>query len=174
MLHLTTDVKYNKVYNNVFWHGGYGRYQYYPSGTVPSGNWEDRYTHGIVVEEGSSGTSVYGNTFKNNIFYENSNLLGAAYSIISRYYDSGSGWITIVPVFQDISNNWLDNAGDPRFIDITGTPDPMNKNQFDFHLQGSSSCINTGTFLTNITSTSGTGTSFVVADAGYFFILGAE
>ncbi len=157
-----TDVKYNHVYNNVYWHSGYGTYQQNVS------NWENRYTHAIVVEEGSTGGGVYGNVFKNNIFYQNRDLLGTQYSIISRYYDSGQGWVTRVPIFQVISNNWFDNAGDPGFIDISGTPDPMNKNQFNLHLQSGSPCINAGAYLTNITSATGSGTSFTVIDAGYF------
>jgi hypothetical protein len=54
------------------------------------------------------------------------------------------------------------------FASISGAPDPSNEEQFDFRLQAGSPCIDTGGFLTTITSTSGSGTSFVVDDAGYF------
>jgi hypothetical protein len=164
-----SDVKYNKIYNNTFWHGGFGTYQLYPSGTAPSANWDDRYAHAIVVEEGSDGASIYGNIIKNNIFYQNRDPLGTQYSVISKYYSSSTGWVTRVPAFQTVFNNWFDNAGDPKFVDITGAPDPTNGNQWDFHLQKSSPCIDTGSFLTTITSSSGSGTSFTVTDAGYFW-----
>ena len=156
-----TDVKYNHIYNNTYWYGGYGNYQKNPGGTVPSPYWDNAYTHPICITENDSGTGVYGNAIKNNIFYDNRCLLGKNLSII-RYYPY------VIPTRQEISNNWLDNAGDPKFIDISGTPDPMNKNQFDFRLQRSSPCIDAGRALTTITSASGSGTVFTVVDAGYF------
>ena len=158
-----SDVAYNKIYNNIYWHGGYGSYQKWPGGTVPSRNWDTTYTHAIDVGEGN-GTTVYNNAFINNIFYANNDEYGKAYSIISF----GDGGTHLAPVHQIISNNWLDNAGDPKFSDISGTPNPMNKNQFNFTLQASSPCIDAGGALTTITSASGSGTVFTVADAGYF------
>jgi len=157
-----SDVKYNKIYNNTFWHGGYGDAQH------GAGNWEDRYSHAIVVEEGAAGSGVFDNSFKNNLFYQNNDLYGTSYSIISRYYDAG--WHTLVPIFQqDILNNWLDNAGDPKFVDISGTPDPANATQWNFNLQSSSPCIGAGTYLTTTVGTGTNATTLVVADASYFF-----
>lgn len=164
-----SDVKYNKIYNNTFWNGGYGMYQVNPGGTAPSNNWEDRYTHAVVVEEGGSGASIYGNVFKNNLFHQNKDVKGAQYSIISSYYDQQLGWIAEVPQYQMVTNNWLDNAGNPKFVDTVGAPDPANENQWNFNLQPDSPCIDNGAFLTTISSASGSGTSFTVADAGYFF-----
>jgi hypothetical protein len=155
-------VKYNKIYNNVYWHGGYGSYQEWPGGTVPSPYWSDSYTHGICVGEYDDGSLIYGNVIKNNLFYDNRCLNGKNLSII-RYYPYEA------PKYQIISNNWLDNAGDPKFVDISGTPNPtLIATQFDFHLQPNSPCIDHGGFLTTITSSSGSGTQFQVADAGYF------
>lgn len=162
-----SDVKHNKIYNNTFWHGGYGTYQINPGGTAPSPNWEDRYAHALVVEEGPDGSTIYGNVIKNNIFYQNRDPLGAQYSVISRYYDNG--WTTRVPVFQAVSANWLDNAGDPKFVDTTGAADPANGDQWDFNLQPESPCKDNGAWLTTITSADGSGTSFAVNDAGYFW-----
>lgn len=55
---------------------------------------------------------------------------------------------------------------DPRFVDVppnpVGTPD-----QFDFHVQPDSPCIDAGAFLTT-TRTAGSGTSIEVHDAAYF------
>jgi hypothetical protein len=105
---------------------------------------------------------IYGNVIKNNLFYDNRCLNGKNLSII-RYYPYET------PTYQIISNNWLDNAGDPKFVDISGTPNPtLIATQFDFHLQSDSPCIDQGGFLTTITSSSGSGTQFQVADAGYF------
>jgi hypothetical protein len=153
----------NHVYNNTFWHGGYGDAQH----GIP--NWDNRYTHGIVVEEGELGTSIHDNVFKNNIFYQNNNLCGTQYSIITRYYDAELGWVTKVPDHQIISSNWLDSNGDPKFVSIAGDPDPMFRDQYDLRLQADSPCIDAGEFLTTITSESGSGSAFTVDDAGYFF-----
>ena len=59
----------------------------------------------------------------------------------------------------DIDGNWLDADGDPLFTD----PD-----NHDYTLQVGSGCRNAGVYLTTITSTTGSGYSFIVADAGYF------
>jgi hypothetical protein len=167
-------VRYNHIYNNTYWHGGYGRYQYYPSGTAPSPNWEDKYTHAILLDEGSSGADVYDNTIKNNIFYQDSSVLSSQYSILSRFY-SGR-WITRVPIFQNISNNWLDSTGDPKFVDISGTPNPANRTQFNFNLQSDSPAIDGGEALATANG-SGSGSTTLVLNtlpsdpypSAYFF-----
>lgn len=164
-----SDVKYNKFYNNTFWKGGYGEYQVQPGGTAPSNNWESRYTHAIIVEEGPTGSSVYDNVFKNNLFYQNKDTLGTQYSILSRYYDQDLGWITKVPEHQVIDNNWLDNAGDPLFTDITGVADPTNATQWNFNLQAESTAIDGGESLTLANGAGNSTTALIVDDAGYFF-----
>lgn len=163
-----SQVKYNKIYNNTFYNSGYGSYQRNPGGVAPSSNWENRYTHACVIEEGH-GENVFDNVFKNNIFNKNLDTLGKQYSFISRYYDSDTGWITRVPIHQSISNNWLDSYDYPLFVDTTGPPDPTNKNQYNLSLQKGSKCIDSGSFLTYVTSDNGTGTKIKVFDAGYFF-----
>lgn len=156
-----TDVKYNHVYNNTFWHGGYGRYQYYPSGKAPSTYWDDSYTHPIDIAEGD-GTGVYGNVFKNNLFYQNSDLRGTKYSIINHSTH-------VLPTHQNISSNWFDNAGNPEFVDISEAPDPSNGSQWNFDLQSGSPAIDAGTYLTQAVGSGSGSTSLVVKDAGYFF-----
>jgi len=157
-----SDVKYNKVYNNTFWHGGYGTYQKSPGGTVPSGSWDDSLTHGIDITE-DDGSTIHDNVFKNNLFYQNNDLRGTAYSIINHNTH-------VVPTYQSISNNWLDNAGDPKFISTSGTPDPTNGSQWDFNLQSGSGAINIGTYLTTVSSVTDSNTFVVPSmDAGYFF-----
>ncbi len=145
---------YNKVYNNVFWYNGHDRSQ-----TWKTVNWQEVYSHGGCMQDDAN---CQQNVFKNNIWYQNLNTLGAAIDLIDYQKQ--------VPSWQIIANEWNGGVyGDPKFVNIIGTPDPMDENQFDFHLQSSSPCINNGGFLTNITSLSGSGTQFQVADAGYFF-----
>jgi hypothetical protein len=153
-----SDVIYNHFYNNTFWHGGYGTHQKYPDGEDPSPYWFDDYSHAICIEEGAD---CHDNVFKNNLFYQGNNTLGAGLSIISVITHT-------VPTNQILANNWLDNAGDPKFVDISGTADPMNWNQYNFSLQPSSPCIDAGGSLT-LASGSGSGsTALIVDDAKYF------
>ena len=68
-----------------------------------------------------------------------------------------------------LADNWKGGvSGNPKFTNISGTPDPNNETQFDFNLQSDSGCIDNGGFLTTITSANGSGTQFLVDDAGYF------
>lgn len=140
----------NHLYNNVFWDNG-------GSPTGPSKDWWNwRYSHGLLLSEGAS---VQNNCIKNNIFYNNRNYYSAVGPIIETD--------NTAPDLQTISGNWMEE-GDPKFKNISGTPDPDQETQFDFTLQLDSPCIDNGDFLTTITSENGSGTSFVVADAGYF------
>lgn len=143
---------YDHVYHNVFWYNGWS-----PTGPSKS-NWDAILSHGITFNETEG--YVTNNSIKNNIFYNNRNQCNSTRPIVNQHCN--------VPTLQTLANNWLEE-GDPKFVNISGTPDPTNKTQFDFHLQSNSPCINKGGFLTTITSSSGSGTSFTVEDAGYFF-----
>jgi hypothetical protein len=99
-----------------------------------------------------SGASPVGNVVKNSIFYDNKNG--------SISYEG-----QIDP--QVIENNWDQNDVDPGFVDISGT-DPDNPDLPDLHLLSNSPCIDAGIYLTTVTSPNGSGTTFQVADAGYF------
>jgi hypothetical protein len=150
-----------KIYNNVFWHNGYSTTG--QAKGIPAGNsWDNAYTHAILLPDDAS--HQYNNVIQNNIFYQNKNLRGSAKDIIEWYpeYDE--------PDLQVISNNWKGGVdGDPKFVDISGMPNPsLIATQFDFNLQADSGAIDKGIFLTNITSESGSGKSFNVVDAGYF------
>jgi hypothetical protein len=98
-----------------------------------------------------AGGSPVGNVIKNNIFFKNK-----------------GGTVTYDGVIdpQVIQNNW--ETGNPLFVDDESSLDPFNANLPDFHLQEASRCRDSGAFLTAITSVSGSGTQFTVADAGYF------
>lgn len=158
---------YNHIYNNTFWHGGYGMYQT-STGIEPSNSWNDRYAHPAVFM--IDGDTVANNVLKNNIFYQNRDPLGTQYSIIYHYYDNG--WKTTVPQNQILANNWLDNSGDPKFIDISAIADPSidPSTQWDFRLQSASGALNAGAHLTQANGASeGASTTLIVDDASYFF-----
>lgn len=57
---------------------------------------------------------------------------------------------------------------DPKFVD-TNDGGPFSQTQPDVHLATNSPAIDAGTWLTTVTSANGSGTSFNVADALYFF-----
>jgi hypothetical protein len=144
----------NYVYNNVYYHNGYDSTQ------TGKSEWSNYYTHGLMFIDNA--TYSKDNIIKNNIFYDNKNITNDTIPMIE--FDGTE------PDNQTLSNNWKGGIhGDPKFEDISGTPDPMNQTKFDFHLQFNSGCIDNGGWLTTVTNANGSGTSFTVADAGYFF-----
>jgi hypothetical protein len=135
--------KYNHVYNNTFFHNG--------TNTL---NLSQEKRCGLGFSDYDVGYSVVSNIVKNNIFRSNRDNRS-----IGVYHVNLSD--------QVITNNW-EEAGDPLFVDVTAPVDHFNQNLFDLHLQPGSPCIDKGGFLTKVTSSSGSGTTFAVADAGYF------
>jgi hypothetical protein len=152
---------HNRVYNNTFWSTGVTT----TCNSTYKSNYDTAWTHAIFVAEQAGSTDL--NVFKNNLFYQNTNARNAAWSIIEAYVEAEGGYTQ--PDLQEISGNWMDGDGDPGFVSISGTPDPGREDQFDFTLQPGSPCIDNGEYLTTIASDSGSGTVFVVEDAGYFF-----
>ena len=101
------------------------------------------------------------NSIKNNIYYGHERPYGN-YKIFQ---------VSTAKIEDQIfGGNWVgDSLGDPKFINAGMTPgDPMDSTYPDLHLKQESPCRDKGTYLTTITSASGSGTSFMVADAGYF------
>jgi PKD repeat protein len=137
------DITYNKIYNNTFFHSG---------------------VHGdSVVDNSAIFLVIYGgthvienNAIKNNLLYKHIAPYGAY-----GYADLGD---------QIFAGNWDgDTQGDPLFVNASLVlPDPMDPDLPDLHLNSGSPCISAGTYLTTITSASGSGTTLTVADAGYF------
>ncbi len=107
------------------------------------------------------GMQTYATPFvvKTNSFFNN-----LMYMQPAAFWNSGAN---AALALQIISNNWQ-NAGDPKFNDITTPYTATTAGKPDFSLQSNSPCIDKGAFLTSVTSTSGSGTSFTVADP-YFF-----
>jgi hypothetical protein len=129
---------YNHIYNNSFYHNGYLADYINFRGAIYFSSW--------------GGQSPLGNVIKNNIFYDNRDG--------SIRYDG-----PVDP--QIIVNNWDQNSVDPGFVDLSGT-NPDNPDLPDLHLKANSTAIDQGTFLTTITSASGSGTQFQVLDTRYF------
>ena len=143
----------NYVYHNTFWNNGINT----TAQSKPC--WTPILTHEIVISEGD-GTYTKDNVIKNNLFWENVDGTNATRPVVNQYGN--------VPIYNIVSNNF-NQTSDPKFVNISGTPDPTNETQYNFNLQSDSPAINVAGFLTTITSASGSGTSFTVADANYFF-----
>jgi len=131
----------NFIYSNTIYHNGYNsEVDRFWTGGISFGNW-------------GNGT-MPGNIIVNNIMHgnhENDSVTG--------YGDAGE---------QFIYNNWMDE-GDPMFIDDTLPSDTSDASLPDFRQKADSPCIDKGVFLTTITSVSGSGTSFAVENAGFFY-----
>jgi len=136
------DTVYNHVYNNTFFRNSL-------TSEPDPGN------AAVYFAVWSGSLVVKYNTFKNNLYYGHPTAYGV--------YRASLGDQTFVNEFNG------DILGDPRFVNAPATPgDPMNADYPDFHLSGGSPGIDKGGALTTITSPSGSGTTFTVADARYF------
>jgi PKD repeat protein len=136
------DILYNHVYNNTFFRNSLT--------TEP-----DPGNCAVYFAVWSGSLVVKYNIFKNNLYYGHPKVYGVYHASLSDQ------------TFADEFNG--DASGDPRFVNASSAPgDPMNADYPDFHLRPESPCIDKGGALTTITSTNGAGTTFTVADAGYF------
>jgi hypothetical protein len=131
---------YCLVYNNVFYKNGYGA-DYAP------------FSGGVYFADWDNVGPLQGNAFKNNIFFDNK---GGAFT-----YDSD------VPERISIMEN--NYEGDPGFVFDSGVEYTPLGEKPDFSLEPDSQCIDAGGSLTNITSESGTGTTFKVENPWYFY-----
>ena len=105
----------------------------------------DQWDTGIAFTEHDDGC-LSGVIVKNNLFYDN--------------YTDGVEWRDHADSGDHtVSNNHWNSDGDPKFVDSASG---------DFRLMLNSPCIDAGDWLSTITSETGSGTSFVVDNAGYF------
>ena len=141
----------NRVYQNTFFRNGFNPDD--PTDHMSSGIGFGIYSGSWIIKD---------NVIKNNILYKHRIPFGE--------YNINTGDRKGLLAVQKIENNWDgDTHGDPKFVSASTTlGDPMNSSLPDLHLQSRSPCIDQGIALTMITSASGSGISFVVADAGYF------
>ena len=134
----------NYIYNNVV----------YGSSELPEDSLSWR--GGIISSSFNPDTSA-SNRIVNNIVWNND-----AASSLGEFNSYTLTWNLLRANFtNDLSDPLMVDATDYYTYDGTG-------NQPDFSLQTSSPCIDAGVFLAFVTSVSGSGTSVVVDDAGYF------
>lgn len=143
------------IYNNTFWHNGYDPYT--PNNKTTC--FFNSYTASISTCDDSS--DCKGNSYVNNIFYQNKNAGGNIdISTITK---------VAKPIYQDIRSNWNEFVnGDPKFMSISGTPDPKDPKQFNFNLQSDSGAINKGTYFTQAKGSGNSATVLAVYNASYF------
>jgi hypothetical protein len=133
---------YNYVYNNNLFDNGQDELGGLDQCGISFNDW------------GHPGT-IQGNVFKNNILYSNG-------TPVCSYGFSG-----VNQNDQTFANNW-EEAGDPKYTDISGT-DPTSKTNPNFNLQSDSPAIDAGGALTTIAAAdTGSGTLLEVTDARYF------
>jgi len=139
-----SDIVFNRVYNNSFFHNG-----------INTQDPIDHMNSGIGFGIYSGTHIIKYNAFKNNVLYKHRVPYGAYYVNLSD---------------QIFAGNWDGDAqGNPQFVSASeALGDPMNSSLPDLDIQSNSPCKDAGTYLTTITSSSGSGTTFHVEDAGYF------
>ena len=139
-----SDIVYNKVYSNTFFHNG-----------INTEDPTDHMNSGIGFGIYSGTHIIKYNVFKNNLLYTHRVPFGTYRVDLED---------------QVFAGNWDGDAqGDPGFVNAAMTlGDPMDANYPDLNLSANSPCIDSGSSLTTITSASGSGTTFTVSDAGYF------
>jgi hypothetical protein len=154
-------IRYNRVYDNagpgiMFYYKNspsYPNNNYVYFNTLFNNSWDNYATIRAGIAFVNSSGQCKNNSIKNNIIYANRE------GDFSYHKNSALN--------QKIINNWNDTDGDPKFINPSLST-PFNENLPDLRLRSDSPGIDKGTWLTTITSNSGTGNSFVVNDSDYF------
>jgi hypothetical protein len=136
------DIIYNKIYHNTFFRNCM--------------NTEGLPNCGILIAYWGGTHIIRHNAIKNNLLFSHQVAFNS---------------IEVSPDSQIFAGNWDgDMMGDPLFVNAGLSPgDPMDRNYPDLRLQAKSPCKDQGTYLTTITTPKGSGNSFRVEDAGYFF-----
>jgi hypothetical protein len=145
---------HNYVYNNTFMHNGF---------QLDAGGQDDQQRSQIGFQNWSTTRTVKFNVIKNNLFYNAPVPVGGG---ATRLY----GYSSALASDQTFANNYNgDVSGNPLFVNATSSPgSPSNFAYPNLTLNSNSPAINTGGALTTITTASGSGASFIVADASYF------
>lgn len=139
-----SDIAHNKIYHNTFVHNGFN---------MAMGH--NALTSAIGFAKYSGTKMIAQNVIKNNIY-------------LHHYQDYGTYYVSLSD--QVLEGNWNgETDGDPLLVDApTVLGDPQIADLPNFRLREGSPCVDGGTFLTNIVSADGSGTTLEVADAGYF------
>jgi hypothetical protein len=128
----------------------------------------------VIATNGDSGAYVEDNVFKNNVIYNNNPSNGYSVTVQAHtairdnyfhnnlVYESGKTKVLYVnsgaysvPEIED-GNFWKGNKQSDPMLDTNYNP------------KQSSPCIDNGDYLTFVTSSSGSGTTFQVSDSNYF------
>jgi hypothetical protein len=162
--------QYNMFYHNTSYnsnkykeepaYGGNYVYSVYYAGQAITNN---QVVNNIISESPNyafgHGHHGYGTQYLQNNIYRGNHLYNITGDEVSRY----AVGMTISSAQTNYSSEYYDNTNndlsDPKFT---------NAGSNDFTLQSDSPCINTGLWLSTITSATGSGTSFVVGNP-YFF-----
>lgn len=118
---------------------------------------------------------VYSNRLYNNTFYNNGcyGIIGDT-GTVGRYYDNRAMNNLLYKNTSCSSANEQVRIPDPQTVILSNntlaTSDPkfVNEMDNDFHLAASSPSVDSGVFLSTA-SNSGSGSTFAVTDAGYFY-----
>jgi hypothetical protein len=142
----------NHVYNNTIAKNGFGAQSVVlysnglPGKTIPESQW----LPAVTIAHSTN------NVFVNNLLWGNwrNAIVGAAEptSVAVGLEKRNISYPAAAPIFRD-----------------TNDGGPWSGTLPDYSLAGGSPAIDAGTWLTTITSASGAGTSFAVADGNYFF-----
>jgi len=166
---------YNRLYNNTFFHNGYG-YQ-----TTGTGGSCDNCPWPLTSITTYVGTSGLGNVFKNNLLWQNAGYslypgaVGGQSDVLDR--NENNGWSQITSPSNNYCGGGAQTNGggcsdvtgrDPLFNN-TDVSNPANSQTLpDMTLKASSPAIDGGTYLTTATNSGAGATSLTVADAMYF------
>ena len=138
-----SDARFTHVYHNTFFRNGYSvgtSYKPFQAGLS-------------LIRYETSGMAITDVVIKNNIFWQNN-------------WGQSITYESVASAAQIVSHNWLE-SGDPRFVNVSGSADPLNPTLLDFRLRDDSACVNAGGFLTQ-TTTSGSGKAIPVVDPKFF------
>ncbi|OGY23912.1 MAG: hypothetical protein A2172_02765 [Candidatus Woykebacteria bacterium RBG_13_40_15] len=153
---------YNRVFNNTFYHSGYGYPFYETCQNAPYyNNTCPQEEAGVLAEcyNGSYGT--FGNILKNNIIYDSRSYTVYGRDVTSRFGGAPDS------ICLEQTNNWKTSNGNPLFTNPS-LEDTSSKTLPNLDLQSSSAAINGGTYLTTANGSGSNSTSLVVLDALYF------
>jgi len=128
----------------------------------------------VLATNGTAGVSAFNNYYINNIFYNNGSSWDIAIQndpvIYNNYFSNNL-------IFNPSSTNVILSKGSSWSVSTIQPSDPTHfagnlqidpKLDSTHQLMAGSPCIDAGAFLTTVTSATGSGTSFTVADAGFF------
>jgi hypothetical protein len=154
--------KYNRIYNNTLDQNYRSLFLEGNSDTIVKDNFIKNNIitrgkeYGIYASPNRSNYQSYVNLYTNNAFYAN----------VSNKY---KGVVSTDKYLLENSGSGINNSWDSEFVgNLNVDPQFTNSNDRDYTLQNGSQLIDKGAWLTTITSASGSGKTFTVADSGYF------